>query len=225
MIVVVWNMAKRRAAWSHLLGGLGPDLALLQETPYLPDPPCAGQLLHDAAYPGPSLGSAVYVREGAARPLVLRPEHRVWFMAAEVELPGGSQMVAVSIHTPTVPSVRPWVDDAFDALAPLLEGRSFVVGGDFNLSRNYDNVYGTTHHGEFLDGLPARGFVDCMRKFHREEQRTFWGRTKHPYQNDHVFVSDDLADRVVACEVADRAGASDHSPLKIELDVALRASS
>jgi hypothetical protein len=29
MIVAVWNMAKRPAAWGHLLDSLAPDLALL----------------------------------------------------------------------------------------------------------------------------------------------------------------------------------------------------
>ena len=215
MIVAVWNMAKRPAAWPHLLDRLAPDLALLQETP--PPPDRVARLLYDPDYASNSLGSAIYLRDGAARPLELRSAHRVWFMAAEVELPGMRPLVAVSVHTPTVPSVRPFVDEAFEKFTPLLEGRSFIVGGDFNLSRNYDKVYGTTHHTEFLDALPARGFFDCMRKFHPEEQRTFWGRTVHDYQNDHIFVSDDLAKDVVACDVVDRAGLSDHSPLKLTL--------
>jgi endonuclease/exonuclease/phosphatase family metal-dependent hydrolase len=217
MIVAVWNMAKRPAAWSHLLEGLAPDLALLQETPPPPDQSRVAQLLHDPDYASNSLGSAIYLRDGAARPLKLRPEHRVWFTAAEVELEGAPPLVAVSVHTPTVPSVRPFVDEAFEELAPLLKGRSFIVGGDFNLSRNYDKVYGTTHHTEFLDGLPARGFVDCMREAFGDEQQTFWGRTKNAYQNDHIFVSQDLAPSVVSCEVADRGGRSDHSPLRLTL--------
>jgi endonuclease/exonuclease/phosphatase family metal-dependent hydrolase len=136
MIVAVWNMARRPASWRHLLDSLAPDLALLQETPRRHDQARVAQLLHDPDYAGNSLGSAIYIRDGAARPLALHPEHRVWFAAAEVELQGAPLLVAVSVHTPTVPSVRPFVDEAFEELAPLLEGRSFVVGGDFNLSRN-----------------------------------------------------------------------------------------
>jgi endonuclease/exonuclease/phosphatase family metal-dependent hydrolase len=217
MIVVVWNMAKRREAWGHLLRRLRPDLALLQETPPPPGSVRRDHLLHDADYAGPSLGSAVYVQEGVARELELDREYRVWLTAAEIEVSAGPPLVAVSVHAPTQPSVRPFIDLAFAALRPLLAGRSFVVGGDFNLSRTYDKVYGTTHHTEFLDGLPARGFFDCMRKFHAEEQQTFWGRTRFAYQNDHIFVSPDLADSVAACEVADRAGLSDHSPLRLTL--------
>ena len=190
---------------------------MLQETPPPPDQLHVAQLLHDPDYASNSLGSAIYLRNGTARLLELHPEHRVWFTVAEVELEEALPLVAVSVHTPTVPSVRPFVDEAFEELAPLLEGRSFIVGGDFNLSRNYDKVYGTMHHTEFLDGLPARGFVDCMREASGDEQRTFWGRTKNAYQNDHVFVSQDLAPSIVSCEVADRGGLSDHSPLRLTL--------
>jgi endonuclease/exonuclease/phosphatase family metal-dependent hydrolase len=136
-------------------------------------------------------------------------------MAAEVELPGCASLVAVSVHARILEGyVRPNLDRAFDALGPLLADRSFVLGGDLNLSRNYDTVYGTTHHTEFLDGLAARGYFDCMRKFHAEEQQTFWKKgMKNAYQDDHLFVSPDLAMRVVSCDVVDRAGLSDHSPL------------
>jgi hypothetical protein len=145
MIVAVWNMAKRPAAWGHLLEGLAPDLALLQETP----PPGINRLLLSCCMTRlreqlPRISDRS--RDGAARPLKLHAEHRVWFMAAEVQLEGAPPLVAVSVHMPTVPSVRPFVDEAFEELAPLLGDRLFIVGGDFNLSRNYDKVYGTTHH-------------------------------------------------------------------------------
>jgi endonuclease/exonuclease/phosphatase family metal-dependent hydrolase len=217
MIVVAWNMGRRdnRATWPYLLNRLAPDLALVQET--TPPPEVAGRVLHAPAYPRHSWGSAVYLKEGTAKELPLPSEHRGWLMAAEVELPGGLSLVAVSVHARILHSVRPNLDRAFESLKPMLAGRSFVLGGDLNLSRNYDRVYGTSHHTEFLDGLPAQGFFDCLRKFHPEEQRTFWGRTAHDYQNDHMFVSEDLSGHVAACDVVDRGGFSDHSPLKLTL--------
>jgi endonuclease/exonuclease/phosphatase family metal-dependent hydrolase len=155
----------------------------------------------------------------------LPPEHRGFLIAAEVELAGCPPFVAVSVHAKIVENyVRPNLDEAFDALAPLLEGRRYVVGGDLNLSRNYDKVYGTAHHAEFLDEfLIGRGFVDAHRKFHPEEVQTFWGhQTRNAYQNDHVFVSADLKDRLSACEVVPRTGheaLSDHSALRLTVDL------
>jgi endonuclease/exonuclease/phosphatase family metal-dependent hydrolase len=227
MIVVAWNMGRRhhKAAWTHLLDGLTPDLALLQETAPPPEAFQRGQILHARAYPRESWGSAVYVKQGAARELPLPPEHRGWLMAADVELPGFVSLVAVSVHARLLHrNVRPNLDRAFDALELLVAGRSFVLGGDLNLSRTYDTVYRTTHHGQFLDGLEARGYVDCLRRFHAEEPQTFWGPgTSHAYQNDYVFVSQDLATRVAACEVVDRVGLSDHSPLRLILEQAPQA--
>lgn len=221
MIVVAWNMGRKRhhAAWRYLLDDLAPDLALLQETAPPPEASQRGHVSHARAYAAHAWGSAVYVKTGGAQELPLPPEHRGWLMAAELPLPGAVSLVAVSVHARILNGyVRPNLDRAFEALEPLLTGRSFVLGGDLNLSRNYDTVYGTFHHTEFLDGLPGRGFVDCMRKFHSEEQRTFWGRTAHDYQNDHLFVSHDLGTRVDACDVVDRADLSDHSPLRLILN-------
>jgi len=228
MIVVAWNMGRRdhRAAWRYLLDGMAADLALLQETSPPPEVFHRGHVLHARAYPKHSWGSTIYVRDGDARELPLPKEHSGWLMAADVELPGGVSLVAVSIHARILDGyVRPNLDRAFEALEPLLADRSFVLGGDLNLSRNYDKVYGTSHHTEFLDDLTSRGFFDCMREFHPEEQRTFWGRTRHDYQNDHVFVSQDLATRVAGCDVVDRVNLSDHSPLRLILRHAPEATS
>jgi len=227
MIVVAWNMRNNRAAWGHLLNGLAPDLALLQETTPRLDASRAGHLLHARAYPHQLWGSAIYVKQRVARELPLPPEHRGWLMAAEVALPGFPTLVAASVHARIVDRyVRPNLDRAFDALEPLLARRSFVLGGDLNLSRNYDTVYGTTHHTEFLEGLSTRGYFDCMRKFHTEEQQTFWRKgMTNAYQDDHIFVSSDLAARVVSCNVADRAGLSDHSPLMLSLEPGPHAAS
>lgn len=225
MIVVAWNMGRRHraAAWRYLLDDLKPDLALIQEASLPPDGSQRGNVLHGRAYAAHTWGSAIYVREGSVRELPLPAEHRGWLMAAEIEVPGAEPMVAISVHARILDGyVRPNLDRAFEAVEPLLRERSFVLGGDLNLSRKYDTVYGTSHHTEFLDGLATRGFFDCVRKFHPQEQRTFWGRTKHDYQNDHLFVSDDLAARVDGCAIVDRAQ-SDHSPLRLTLGSAAKA--
>lgn len=224
MIAVVWNMGNRRAAWNYLVDELRPDLALLQEfTPRREDSK-HGHIVHAATDPGGLWGSAVYVEQGAARELPLPDEHRGWLMAAEVDLPGHDSLVAVSVHASIRPTVRPNIDRAFEALEPLLAGRSFVLGGDLNLSRLYDEVKRTTHHTDFLYALPRRGFFDCLQKFHPGEQQTNCVRpARHPYQNDYVFVSNDLAPHVAGCDVAASCEVvvskrlSDHCPLRLIL--------
>ena len=223
MDLIVWNMAQRRGdtGWSYLLNDLDPAIALLQETTPPPFARERGKVVHHRAYDRHSWGSAVWVREGELTELTLPLEHRGWFAAVEVALPDQVPLVAVSVHARLVHrTVRPNIDRAFEAVDALVNGRRFIVGGDFNLSRNYDEFHGTTHHTEFLDGLVKRGYFDCHRKFHDEEEQTFWGRTQIALQDDHIFVSADLAERVIACDVVNRSGIeylSDHSPLLLRL--------
>ena len=219
MIVVTWNMAHRPAAWSHLLDGLAPDLALLQETAWRADD-LSSQLVYAPAHGSGGKpyrwGSAVYVRGGTARELPLPPEHRGWLMAAEVQL-GEDELVAVSVHASMINNVRPNIDRAFEALEPLLAGRLYVVGGDPNMSRNWP--YPRDGHAEFLDALPGRGSsTACGSSTLRRSARSGRPPRRLYYQDDHIFVSDDLAERVTACDVADRADLSDHSPLTLTLE-------
>jgi endonuclease/exonuclease/phosphatase family metal-dependent hydrolase len=223
MIAVVWNTGNRRVAWDYLVDKLTPDLALLQEFTPRPEDSQRGQIVHTAV-PDVKWGSAIYVKQGAARELDLPADHLGWLMAAEVELPAFGSLVAVSVHASIRPTVRPNIDRAFEALAPLLADRPFVVGGDLNLSRLYDEVNRTTHHTEFLDALPSRGFVDCLQMFHPGEQQTFCRpSSKHGYQDDYVFISQDLAPSVAGCDVAASCdvvvteGLSDHCPLRLIL--------
>lgn len=148
MNIIAWNMGRRRhtAAWSYLLEHLVPDVALLQETAPPQEMRQRGHVIHGRAYANHTWGSAVYVREGSIRELPLPAEHRGWLIAAEVELPNADPLVAVSVHARILDGyVRPNLDRAFEVLEPLLLGRSFVLGGDLNLSRNYDTAYGTSH--------------------------------------------------------------------------------
>jgi endonuclease/exonuclease/phosphatase family metal-dependent hydrolase len=215
-----------QAAWEHLLDDLKPDIALLQET----TPPRIafdrGELAYGPAYEHLLWGSAVFTVEGRVSELPLPPEHRGFLIAAEVAVPNCPPLVAVSVHAKIVDDyVRPNLDHAFMALAPFLEHRRYIVGGDFNLSRNWDKTYGTTHHTQFLDEfLIERGFVNAHRKFHAEEEQTFWGhQTRNSYQDDHVFVSPDLdEDRLSGCDVVPRIGhehLSDHSPLQLSVNL------
>jgi hypothetical protein len=159
-------MHREPRAWGHLLSRLTPDIALLQETTPREEAYAAGAVIAAPLRPTAGHGSAIFVRGGRAHALEVAEVHRGWFVAAEVHLGGAPPLVAVSVHGRTVglpgERVRPNIDRGFDALEPILRGRSFIVGGDLNLSRNYK-----TSDAEFLDALPARG----VRRLHAQVPR------------------------------------------------------
>ena len=56
----------------------------------------------------------------------------------------------------------------------------------------------------------------------RELQTFFRENSKHAFQDDHLFVSSDLASGLKKCDVIDAdvtRRVSDHIPLSIELDI------
>jgi endonuclease/exonuclease/phosphatase family metal-dependent hydrolase len=107
-----------------------------------------------------------------------------------------------------------------DVLSPLLAGRRFVVGGDFNSARHFDAVYKRRTHGSLTAKLAAVGAHDCHFALHGREVQSYWGRAKEAYQVDHLFVDADTAPSVQRCDVLttdDTRRLSDHSPLILDL--------
>ena len=103
--------------------------------------------------------------------------------------------------------------------------RQAVVIGDLNVLEPVHRP----HYGIFLDWeyrvydeFLVRGFVDAYRLRHPNEMEHSWiDYENRGYRFDHVFVSESLADRVLACDYlhAPREGdLSDHSALALELD-------
>jgi endonuclease/exonuclease/phosphatase family metal-dependent hydrolase len=62
-----------------------------------------------------------------------------------------------------------------------------------------------------------------MMKFHDEEQQTYFRHdVTRPWQDDHLFVSHNLAENVISCEVLNNEitqQVSDHRPLMAEIHI------
>jgi hypothetical protein len=239
--VVCWNMDRnglkvRDQQWRYLLDELDPDIALLQEVKQPPEWVLArgGALVTPDPAPARGHASAVYVRRPPLERIDLDPyvpgHLQGYFVAAHVQLPGGSSGVALSVHGPTTGRppgfLAPYIEQAFEAFAPALSDfRSCLVGGDFNLSRLMDAQYkyGTDHpacHGAFFDRFASsRDLVDCRRLLHVNEKRSLYRRgPAHPdYQLDHLLASRAFVDSVSLdeCDIVDWVvgGLSDHAPL------------
>ncbi|HST03570.1 MAG TPA: endonuclease/exonuclease/phosphatase family protein [Chloroflexia bacterium] len=234
MKIVTWNMrwGGSEETWQYLVDEIAPDLAFLQEAH--PPSKYAGESLLYQRIPRDNYrwGSAIYSPRLSVRERMVTG-HEGWVVAGEVTLSNGAHVVVVSIYgsliaNPKAGYVFPNLANLFQHdLQPLLAGKEFILGGDLNASRLFDKVYPNAYasdaHGDFFDWIESHGFVNCHKMFHEtEEQTVFTPQTKHPYQNDYLFVSEGLRPFVTSCYVLNNSETlklSDHIPVVLELDV------
>jgi hypothetical protein len=95
-----------------------------------------------------------------------------------------------------------WHNDlAAAALHQVVDGRSFMFGGDWNIAREFDRHYAPPSCGEFFERCTARGWHESLRKFHPEEVRTFLRPGTRAYELDHIWTDAALHGRLVSCGV------------------------
>lgn len=131
-------------------------------------------------------------------------------------------------------------DSAFlDYLGNLNVRKPVVVGGDFNVARDYIDIFpenlrnNKNPHGflsEERDGLNAildHGFIDVFRELNPTQERayTWWSnrlnkrKENRGWRIDYFLISENLLPKVKRCEIRTDIYGSDHAPL--ELVVAL----
>ena len=66
-------------------------------------------------------------------------------------------------------------------------------------------MYGPPGNAEWFDYVAEAGWVDCRKRFHDEEQQTFFRKGAAPYQLDHLSVDPDSAERLLEFTVLDNA--------------------
>ncbi|MBA7641954.1 hypothetical protein ES703_49640 [subsurface metagenome] len=223
--VITWNLGYwqhrpfHEDAWNYLREEVKPDLALLQEV----KPPLLNEgerLLFKPVHGG--WGTATYSR---CSPLVelgfVGYPGRV--ATAQLEC-SGVKINAASIHAPIIEGrVFPHLDRIFDEIEALMGAMTFIVGGDLNSARLAEKVWPGYGHGPFFVRLADSPFFDCMMEFHDEEQQTYFRHdVTRPWQDDHLFVSHNLAEKVVSCEVLNNditKRVSDHRPILAEINL------
>ena len=137
----------------------------------------------------------------------------------------GWTLLIVSIHAPIINGrVFPHLNNIFAELESKQYGRSTIVGGDLNTARLAEKVWPKHGHGPFFERIDSGNpWIDCCRQFHPEEIQTFFRDTcANPFQDDHIFISNDLSDCLKSCDVINNditRNLSDHIPLIAELDL------
>lgn len=95
----------------------------------------------------------------------------------------------------------------------------WIVAGDFNASETFDLTFGSGNK-ELLKRMSNLGLIECLRYSKGKLTPTYKNvkNKRIEHQIDHLFVTSILAQRLINCDVGDRArvfdkGLSDHLPI------------
>jgi len=248
MRIVTWNMGladrahrfskSHGEAWEFLLA-LHPDVAFLQEA----FPPASvsqqeGRIVRD---PFKRWGSLIYAPDGKLEPFELPGSSTLQALpnylafgrwAAEDDL-----LVLASVHAPprraegailgdnapeelrrTIEGPK-FNDAIFAGLASLMEGRRFIVAGDWNTARRQRTRRDSEAGEMFFRRIEAAGWHDCTWSLLQDEVKTWFGPGSIK-QDDHAFCDRETGARAAEVRVAEEAagslGLSDHAPLIVE---------
>lgn len=231
-------------AW-HWIAAVDPDLAFLQEAQ---PPGWARDRWEVLTLPYEFWASALVARSAATlRPAVLPAGGVIeregsYFATAELEVSGVGPLLVSSVHAaPHVapgwrhpgyeaasiarPSVgEPWCNDvAFAGFRDLVEGKRFLLAGDWNTSRSLDaDGVPATDGQEFFERAAAAGWVEVSLDADGREGKSWYGSTNPRFcQLDHIFADAETAASFRSFRIdpypVEVHGLSDHAPLMLEL--------
>jgi exonuclease III len=236
--VVTWNMdhwkrtiEQHEKAWTYLTEIVSADIMLLQEFALINRIDDKYKKLYRDIDEKRKWGSAVVTRDLRLEEVKFKNSYPGAVAAAEVTLPNSEILTVISLYGMFDEQnyVTAALHRVLSDLTPLLHKeknkRLFVIAGDYNLSKQWDERY---HHKDpshriFFDRLEDFGLVDCtFQYFNKYVQTNRHARSDFPWQNDYIHVSQKLAKKLVSCEVKDDIlvhELSDHNPVIAVFDV------
>lgn len=99
------------------------------------------------------------------------------------------------------------------------------MGGDLNVSVQFDEQYKNQYPSNELvfKRLEDFGLENCTKKFYQKHVQTHvHNRSDYEWQDDYLFVSKNITEKVVNCQVIsnpDILNYNDHFPVSIEIDI------
>lgn len=226
MRLATWNccsgpLAAKRAA----LETLGADIAVIPESPRIPEVP----------------GAAVWVganpRKGLA--VLAAPPYRISPAEVAAELPryvvplmvsGPETLLLIAIWTQKADKYVRSIHRAIAACDPLMRAHPTVLLGDFNSNTKWDDDHPMDKtHSALVRLLATMGLTSVYHDHYGEEQgaesQPTYFEFRHedrPYHIDFCFVPTEwmpMVTNVAVGKHSDWARWSDHMPLTVDLDL------
>lgn len=232
LTVLTWNMdhwkrtnEQRNTAWKYLTENISFDVALLQECV----PPHEINDLNNVIYREiggrRNWGSAIVTLNLPVRELELKNSYPGALVAAEVTLPDDTVITAISLYGMidsdgyATLTIHRMLSDLTPLLHKERSKRLFVIGGDLNVSLQWDEQYNNRDpaHKIVFDRLEDLGLINCTYQYYQGHiQTNRHPRSSVPWQNDYIFASKKISNKLVSCHVIENEiirEASDHNPV------------
>lgn len=243
---------KHQAAWEYLFK-LKPDIALIQEACTPISINSSFTIEWKPAYGNKKWGTAILSMYPITKRFdifKLEPKLETAFneimnlvQVVEIEVSEGLNLTVVSVHSPArtvdknnIPAdiheiiklklnKNIWYADViFGAIRNLPKGKKpFLVGGDWNTARLFDEVYWPRGNVEFFERMEKHGLYDCVFSQHGKEIQTWFREGDNPYQLDHLFCDENSLTQIQTCEIdqypAEKLNLSDHAPVIAEFKI------
>lgn len=240
--IATWNMAYwshkkySEEAWAYFLN-LDTDILLFQEA----RPP--NSLIRDDMHliwkeigESRRWGSGILIKGFKTEEYKINLDQG-WVNCAKVKLSEKQDLFVISLHARLKDlkssnnphgMVVPHLFNIFKEFTPILDSKNYVViGGDFNADRMIDKYYYQpegTKHSQFFDWVENDlGLINSTKEYFKDTiQTVFTPSQKYPYQDDYIFLSKNLKNKLKFCRVPDRQEIeklSDHTPVIITLEI------
>jgi len=242
--IATWNMHNRveNLSWDYLRNNLSADIALLQEAntngQHFEEDKFIWQKIESRQF-----GSGIFSTNFPLTKLEFKNAHPGSLIGAKVNLPNNKPAYLFSIYAflDKYPYSKSQPAYSSTTLHRMLSDLHFILyqahtkkipvilGGDFNLDVSFDEKhnskkFGKNEHKLLLERFEDFGLIECVKKLCPKPVRTYRHTTPtpDPLQLDYIFVSNNLENKLVSCEIFENEQVnhlSDHNPVIITLDL------
>lgn len=234
--IATWNMGhcmhvrESHRAWEFLVNDISADIALIQEALPQDDSNYENNIVWKEIGGNRRWGSGVVTKSLPVKELHFKNDYPGALVGTEITLSGGLIITAFSLYGTidqrgyAITTLHRMFSDLTPFLAGLVGGkRNIVIGGDFNASLQCDEQWGGDAHKILFDRLEDLGLVNCFSRFYTAPVQTLrHKKSEVPWQNDYIFVSQNIAKGLKSCETIDNKAVrslSDHNPVIAEFDI------
>jgi exonuclease III len=223
---------QRELGWNYLVDSINPEIALLQEVV----PPEKHFETHSILYheidKKRKWGTSIIAKHKIVKEIYLNNTYpgSTGLIVAEIKIADNFILTVINIYglIDSDGYASTTLHHILSDLTPILHNnkkQNIVLGGDFNVSEQFDLVYKDQYpsHKLVFQRLEDFGLINCTKEIYKDHIQTHvHSRSTFEWQNDYIFVNKNVMEKVIDCKVVNNPemlNFSDHYPVFIDVQI------